>query len=138
MRQVPTGVKILAAVYIVLAVLSILWSLLVFGFGGLTVMTASIFGSDPGASFGSARVLAGVSGMAIGVLQLVVGIGLLTLKRWAWILAVIAAGITLAEGIIGMFGGGLLAFCCGGLGIAIPAGIVVYLFRGHVRKLFGA
>lgn len=138
MRNVPRGVKILAGVYIVLAVLSILWSLLVFGVGGLAVMTASVFGSDPGSSFGSARVVAGLSGIVIAGLQLVVGIGLLTLKRWAWLLAVVVAGLTLAEGIIGMFGGGLLAFCCGGLGIAIPAGIVVYLFQGRVRKAFGA
>ncbi len=85
MRNVPRGVKILAGIYIVLAVLSILWSLLVFGVGGLAVMTASIFGSDPGSSFGSARVVAGLSGMVVASLQLVVGIGLLTLKRWAWL-----------------------------------------------------
>ncbi len=138
MRQVPVGVIILAIIYITLAVLSILWSLLVFGVGSVTVVTASLFGSDPGISFGGARVAAGLSGIIIAGLQLVVGIGLFTLKRWAWLLAVVVAGITLVEGILGMFGGGLLAFCCGGLGIVIPAGIVVYLFQGQVRQAFGA
>ncbi len=137
MRQVPRGVKILAFVYIGLAILSILWSLLVFGVGGLTVMTASIFGADPAAGFGSAKMWAGIFGLAMAVLQLVVGIGLLTLKRWAWTLAVVVTGLTLAEGIVGMIGGGLIAFCCGGLGIVIPAGVIVYLFQGHVRKAFG-
>ncbi|QLQ06915.1 MAG: hypothetical protein HZY76_13285 [Anaerolineae bacterium] len=105
MRQVPVGVIILAIIYITLAVLSILWSLLVFGVGSVTVVTASLFGSDPGSALAAPgwRLAYRASSSPA---WLVVGIGLFTLKRWAWLLAVVVAGITLVEGILGMFGGG--------------------------------
>ncbi len=137
MKKRPLGITLIAALYIALGILSLLWSGLVFGVGGMTSMVGSIFGADAIATFGSSNVWSGTFGMVTAVVQIVVAIGLFTLKRWAWYLAIIAVGLTAIEGVIGIFGGGLFAFVCGGIGLIIPIIILFYLLRPHIRELFG-
>lgn len=137
MKQRPGGVTLIALAFIVLGVLSLLWSLVVFGFGGLAWMTGAIFDATGMAASGSSSTWQGFIGLLGASVQLITGFGLLAIKRWAWFLAFIAVGITVLQGITGIFGGGFFALCCGVLGLLIPAGILFYLLRRDVRQAFG-
>lgn len=137
MNKRPVGITIITILYITLGILSLLWSGLVFGIGGLTATVGSVFGADTIATFGSSNVWAGTFGIVTAIVQIAVAIGLFTLKRWAWYLAMIAVALTVIEGVIGIFGGGFFAFVCGGIGLIIPVIILFYLLRPHIRDLFG-
>lgn len=137
MKKRPVGITIIVILYLILGTLSLLWSGLVFGVGGMTSMFGSLFGAEAISSFGSSNVWSGTFGIITAVIQIVVAIGLFTLKRWAWYLALIALALTVIQGIIGLFGGGFFAFVCGGIGLIIPVIILIYLLRPHIREIFG-
>jgi uncharacterized membrane protein (DUF2068 family) len=103
----------------------------------MTSMAGSLFGADAVASFGSSNLWSGTFGIVLATVQIVTAVGLLMLKRWAWYLAVIAVALTVIQGVIGIFGGGFFAFICAGIGLIIPAAILVYLLRPQIRTLFG-
>ena len=120
MKKRPTGITIIVILYLILGSLSLLWSGLVLGIGGMTSMIGSLFGADAIATFGSSNIWSGTFGIITAIVQMTVAIGLFTLKRWAWYLAVIAVGLTVIEGVIGIFGGGFFAFVCAGIGLSFP------------------
>jgi hypothetical protein len=132
----PTGITIIAIIYIILAILSLLWSGLVFGVGGLSSLFGGLFGAESVAAFGTSSAWTGFLGIIVAGVQVVVAIGLLSMKRWAWILALIGVALTVVQGIVGLFGGGPFAFMCGILGLLIPLAILIYLLRGSVRTAF--
>jgi hypothetical protein len=133
----PTGITIIAILYIVLAVLSALWSGLVFGVGGLSSLFGGLVGADNVAALGTSSAWSGFVGIVAALVQIVVAIGLLSMKKWAWILALTGVGLTVVQGITGILGGGPFAFMCGLLGLAVPAGMLIYLLLPGVRRAFG-
>jgi len=136
-QQRPTGIPLLAVIYLVLAVVSVIWSLLIFGVGGLSWLTGALFSAEDLRAFGGGNTWSGIIGVISAMVQLIVAFGLLGMRRWAWLLAVLGALLTFVQGLIGMFGGGLFVFCCGAFGLLIPGGILFYLMRPHVRAAFG-
>ncbi len=137
MKERPIGIGILAVLYIILAILSLLWSLMVFGVGGLSSLFGGLFGLEDIAAFGASSGWSGFVGIVTAVIQFVVAFGLLAMKKWAWALALIGVGLTVIQGVIGVFSGGLFAFMCGILGLAIPIGILIYLLLPGTRRAFG-
>ena len=137
MQPRPAGITLLAVVYLILAVLSIVWSLLIFGVGGLSWLTGALFSAEDLRNFGGGNTWAGIIGVIGAMVQLIVAFGLLGMRRWAWMLALLGVLITFVQGLIGMFGGGLFVFCCGAFGLLIPGAILFYLLRPHVRAAFG-
>ena len=133
----PTGITVIAVVYIILALLSLLWSGLVFGVGGLSSLFGGLFGAESMATFGASSGWSGFVGIIVAVVQIVIAIGLLSMRHWAWILALVGVALTVIQGIIGIFGGGPFAFMCGILGLAIPLAILIYLLQPGVRQAFG-
>lgn len=136
-NQRPTGVTILAILFGILGLLSFIWAMFVFGVGAVTGLTGSLFGAQNMAAFGGSNVWSGLLGMAGAVFNLIVAFGLFTLKPWAWVLALIAVGINVLQGVLGLFGGGMIGICCGLVGLIIPAGILFYLTRPEVKQAFG-
>ena len=136
-KRRPTGVTLLAIVFILLGLLSLFWSLLVFGFGATTGIVGALFGDDVLATVGGAQTINGIVGVIGAVIDLVVAYGLLALKRWAWLLALVGVGISVVSGVLGLFSGGFVAVCCGVIGLIIPAGILYYLLQPEVRQAFG-
>jgi hypothetical protein len=134
MKVRPTGITLLAWVFILLGILSFIWSLIVFGVGGIGSLFGSIFTLSPQLS---SNLWAGFVGMAGGAVQLATGIGLLQVKSWAWYLAFLAIGLNVIQGLLGLFSGGILACLCGTIGLIIPVAIAVYLLRPEIRNLFG-
>lgn len=133
----PSGVTILAVIYILLGLLSLVWSLLVFGVGAVTGLTGAIVGAENMTSFGSANFWGGIIGVAGAMLDFIIAYGLLNLRPWGWMLALIGLAITVITGVLGLMSGGFFAVCCGILGLLVPAGILYYLLRPDVRKAFG-
>ena len=133
----PTGITILAIVYIILALLSLLWSGLVFGVGGLGSLFGGLFGAERIAALGTSGAWSGSVGILGAIVQLAVAIGLLSMKKWAWVLALIGVALTVLQGLAGVFSGGLFAFMCGSLGLLIPIIILIYLLLPGTRRVFG-
>jgi hypothetical protein len=135
--QRPTGITIIAILFIVLAVLSLLWSGLVFGVGGLSSLFGGLFGAEQVAAFGTSSAWSGFLGIVVALVQLAVAIGLLSMKKWAWVLALVAVALTVVQGIVGVFSGGPFALMCGILGLIIPVAILIYLLSNGIRHAFG-
>ncbi len=129
MQSRPAGITLLAVVYLILAVLSIVWSLLIFGVGGLSWLTGALFSAEDLRNFGGGNTWAGIIGVIGAMVQLIVAFGLLGMRRWAWMLALLGALITLVQGLIGWWGGGLFVFCGGAFGWLIPGAILFYRLR---------
>ena len=133
----PTGITILAIVYIILALLSLLWSGLVFGVGGLGSLFGGLFGADRVAALGTSSAWSGFVGILGAIVQLAVGIGLLSMKKWAWFLALVGVGLSVLQGLAGVFSGGLFALMCGSLGLLVPIVILIYLLLPSTRRWLG-
>jgi uncharacterized membrane protein (DUF2068 family) len=118
-------------------VLSLVWSGLVFGLGGLGSFFGGLFGADNVTALGTSSAWSGFLGILTAVAQIVVAIGLMGMKKWAWFLALASVALTVVQGIVGIFGGGPFALMCGILGLAIPVGILVYLLLPGIRQAFG-
>jgi hypothetical protein len=133
----PTGITVIAVVYIVLAAISLVWSGLVFGLGGVGSFFGGLFGAENVAALGTSSAWSGFLGIITALVQFVVALGLLSMKKWAWFLALIGVALTVLQGIVGIFSGGPFALMCGFLGLLIPVGILIYLLLPGTRKAFG-
>ena len=133
MKTRPTGISILGIIFIALGTVSFIWSLLVFGMGGLSSLFGSVFTLSPQIS---GNVWAGSLGMVTAAVQFATGVGLLQIRSWAWYLAFIAVGLSIVQGLFGLFSGGLISCLCAAIGLIIPVAIAVYLMRTDIRALF--
>ncbi len=132
----PTGITIIAIAYFVLGFLSLLWSGLVFGLGGIGALFSGLLGAENVAAASTAGAWSGFLGILAAIVQFAVAIGLLKMKKWAWVLALVGVALTVIQGIAGLFSGGPFAFMCGLLGLLVPVLILVYLLTGKVRRVF--
>ena len=137
MKKRPTGISILFWVYLILGILSLLWSGIVLGIGGLSSFVGGLFGMESVLNFGSTSAWSGYFGIITAVVQIIVAFGLASMKKWAWVLAIIAVGLTILQGVVGIFAGGSFAFMCGSLGLIVPIIILFYLLRADIRTAFG-
>lgn len=133
----PAGITVIAILFFVLGFLSLLWSGLVFGIGGISSFVGGLFGAESISSFGDTAAWSGFLGLISAGLQIVVGFGLLGMKKWAWYLTLVAVGFNVLQGIVQIFTGGLYGFMCGSIAILIPVIILVYLLTPEIRKAFG-
>jgi len=137
MKERPAGITLTAALFLALGVLSLLWGGLVLGIGGLSTLFGNLFGAQNMTSFGQTSAWSGYFGIITAMVQIVVGFGLLGMKKWAWILALVGLALTVILGVIGMFSGGIFGFICGSLGLIFPVLILVYLLSKSTRSAFG-
>jgi hypothetical protein len=136
MQKRPTGITVLFWIYLILGVLSLLWSSMVLGIGGLSALIGGIFGLETVSAFAGTSAWSGYVGIITALVQIIVAFGLASMKKWAWILAIIAAVLTVLQGILGILAGGMFAFICGSLGLIVPAIILFYLLRPDIRSVF--
>ena len=137
----PTGVTILAAIAVVAGVLDIAAGLGDIGIGG-GFLTDHGFG----ATLDSVMMVVGLILVAVGVLGLVTGFGLIRDQDWAWLIARLWASVCIVVGVVGaalsLLGDTLtseiIATIVGGLVPAVAAAVVLwYLYRPNVRAAFG-
>ena len=137
MEKRPTGISVLFWVYLILGILSLLWSGMVLGIGGLSSLIGGTFGLENVFDFGSTSAWSGYIGIITAMVQIITAFGLASMKKWAWVLAIIAVVLTVLQGVLGIFAGGMFAFICGSLGLILPAIILFYLLRPDIRTAFG-
>ncbi len=128
MQQRPTGVTILAILAIIGGVLGLCGSLSLFGLGGLAAVSGEV-------STGAMTGLYGGLGLVSSLIYLAFGVGAWLLKPWAWILGVIAAGLSVVSNVLSLVGGGTLIAAV--IGLIIPVVILWYLFRPEIKAAFG-
>lgn len=119
MNERPTGVTIIALLIIIGGALGVI--------GGLV----GLLGSDSS----GALVGASIGALIVAAAQLIVGIGLWTLQKWAWTLAVIVLGLRVVVDLVLIFTGGLAAAAI--VNLVITAILLWYLFRPNVQQAFG-
>lgn len=137
MNKRPGGITFLGILFIFLGILSLCWSGFAFSFGALTATFGDWLGALRLGGFGSQAAWQGAIGLIAAIVQIIVGGGLLGLKRWAWVLAFLAVALNLAQGALSMIGGGFFSICCGAFWLLIPLGILIYLLTPGVRRAFG-
>lgn len=138
MKKRPTGINVLFWVYLILGIFSFLWSGFVLGIGGLSAFVGGLFGLEAVLDLGSSSAWSGYIGILSAIIQIIVAFGLLSMKKWAWVLAIIGVVLTIIQGILGILAGGMFAFICGSLGLLVPAIILFYLLQPGIRAAFDA
>lgn len=110
--------------------------------GGLVAVTGTALDvfARPGQDMleitgGYALIIAGLTAMIVGLLQVIFGIGMWRLSAWAWIAGVIIQSFTLIAAVLGLFTGAAIPASL--LTIVISGAILAFLLAPHVRKAFG-
>ncbi len=133
MSERPTGVTVLAIIFIVFSVLELIGGVALLAFGGF--MGAMMGAELPAEAMGMAGLFAGmftiISFMLIvfGVLGLAVGVGLLGGHEWARILAIVLGVLNIVLGLINIMAGGILNLVFGAI-------VVWYLMQPNVVSYF--
>ena len=136
MKDRPAGIKVIAVFYLIFGVFSLLWSGLVLGVGGLSSLLGSLVGAQILAGFGNTSAWQGFLGLIAAGIQIVVGFGLLGMHKWVWYIALFGVGISVLQGVVLLFTGGLFGNFCGSLSLIIPVIILIYLLSSGIRKTF--
>lgn len=123
------GVTILAVLAAIGGVLGLLAGVALLGLGGVV---AAAGGSGLLASFGA---IFGIVAIAQGALALAFAYGAWMLKPWAWMLGVVAFGLSLALSVLSVVGGGDIGSQL--VSIVIGVAILYYLFTPAVKAAFG-
>lgn len=127
-RARPTGVTILAVLAAIGGVLGLLGGIALLGLGGL----AAAGGSGLLASYGA---IFGILAIVQGALALAFAYGAWTLQPWAWMLGIVAFGISLGLSVLNVVGGGNIGSQA--ISIVIGIAIIYYLFTPAVKQAFG-
>jgi hypothetical protein len=132
----PTGVT-------VLAILEILGGLAGLGGGAVLIGVAALVSSSNFAALypqlagigGVSTLLYALGALALifGILGLVLGIGFLGGKGWAWTLGIVVGALNI---IVSLVETGI-GFYSSIIGIIFPIIIIYYLMRPHVKAFFG-
>ena len=139
--QRPAGVTLIGALEIIVGLIFLFAGIALFA--GISVFTSKELGLDSN-SF-EYKLLAGPLGyviagamLALGIAAVIIGIGLLKGKQWAWKTAVALAFISIASDIITMVIQSKTSSPVGStIGIIIDGIILYYLYRPHVKVYFG-
>lgn len=126
----PVGVTVVSVLVFVGGGILLLTALPYLGFTALQspLFLGTTTGFDSVAMLGS-----GVIGMVLGVLSIAVGIGLLSLKRWAWLTGLVVWVSTLVLSAIQLAVSGIAVLPI--LTVVLSVAILVYLTR---EQVFGA
>lgn len=132
----PTGVTVLGVLAIISAFFSAMFGILAFVLGSvLGAIIGGSFAGDGGAAAGGViGALFGVFFLALGLVALIAGIGLLTGKRWGWYAAFVWAALSVLQGLASLLG---LEVVSAAFGIGIGAFVAWYLLSPPVQAWFG-
>jgi uncharacterized membrane protein (DUF2068 family) len=135
--QRPTGVTVLAVLQFIGGILSLFIGISGLFFGGLMVsgVAENTSGAAAAAQVGPLMVAGGFFAILSGILGLIAGYGLFTLKGWGWTLAMVFSVINVIHNVIGLFQGASIPGAI--VGIVISGLILYYLFQPHVKRAFG-
>ena len=137
----PTGVIVLAVVAVIVGVTDILA-----GLGDIGIAGGFLSDHGFGDTLDAVMTVVGLVLVAVGVLGLATGYGLLLGRNWAWLITRLWASVCIITGVVGVglsllsdsLTSQILATVIGSTGTAIvAAGVLWYLYRPHVKAAFG-
>lgn len=123
----PQGVTILAVLAAIGGVLGLLAGIFALGIGGAVAAGGS-------GALGGLVSLLGIVAIVQGVLALAFAYGAWTLKPWAWMLGIVAFGLSLVLAVLGIINGDFSGQIISAL---IAVAILYYLFTPNVKAAFG-
>lgn len=128
MASRPRGITVAAIAVIVCGIMLIGTALGMLGFLGTAVVPAN---GDPR--------ITGWGALIVGVISAAVGVGLFTLKRWAWTLAIVATGLAVGAAAWALIRHGFEGI----VAVSVLSGLVAfvvlaYLLQGNVKAAFEA
>ena len=133
----PTGVTVIAILYFISAVGFILGGILFAVGGSLIGLAGGASGTGEGAIglgfIAGLGILGAIVMFCLGLIPGIVGWGLLKLKNWARIVAIIFSGLSALTGALGA----LMLEPMSIITLAVNAWIVFYLLKPHVKAAFG-
>jgi hypothetical protein len=132
----PIGISILSVVGFIVGTWQLLVAIVAISFTSSMVMISAISGIPPAFAPSYAEYGLGADLVAMGAaFAFIIGsIGLWSLQRWAYWLAVAGAALSLATHVLPRFTGFLNP--TSGLSAALAAAILVYMFLPSVRRAF--
>lgn len=133
--QRPTGVTILAVLQFIGGIISLFFGLSSLFFGGLMVASDAAATAGADIDMGPILLLAGILAIVSGVIGLIAGYGLFTLKGWGWTLAMVFSVLNIFHNLLGLFQGGSVPGAI--VGIVISGLIIYYLNTSTVKRAFG-
>lgn len=133
--QRPTGVTILAVLQFIGGFISLILGISSLFFGGLIIASDAAATAGTEIDPGPIMLIAGVIALFSGVLGLLAGYGLFTLKGWGWQLALTFAIVNIIHNVLGLFQGVRIPGAI--VGIVISGLIVYYLMTYSVKQAFG-
>jgi|SRR5580704_6095469 hypothetical protein len=101
--QRPTGVVLIAALYFLGGAFAVLAGLAAFFIGGAFLMRATALGLPVSGIAGGIGTILGVILIVTGVLALIIAIGLIGMKGWARVIAMVLAAIFAVLGVFHIF-----------------------------------
>lgn len=134
-NQRPTGVTILAIIQILGGILSLLVGVSGLFFGGLIVAAGDGQPAGEVATMGPILVGASIAALISGIIGLIAGFGLFTLKGWGWTLAIVFSVLNILNNLVSVFQGRNVAGAI--VGIVISGLILYYLNQSNVKRAFG-
>jgi hypothetical protein len=132
--QRPAGVFILAVLALIGGAFSIVWAMLLMGFGGLFALGGAIAGSGAAAAGGGATFFFGLVLAIDAVLYIAFAIGAFQFKQWAWVLGIIALSLSVLTHLANFTRG--TNHVGDVIGLLIAGLILYYLFTPAVRAAF--
>ena len=130
MKERPFGLSLIAILVVVEAILQILAALALFGLSLAGIFTIVYAGP------GLVALMLGIIALIVGIVELAVGMGLWSMEKWAWVVTIIVVWIDLIFDIIGGIAG-TMTFSSTLISMIIPVIVLIYLYQGNIRKLFG-
>ncbi|NCQ89354.1 MAG: hypothetical protein DWQ58_03160 [Microcystis aeruginosa TA09] len=130
----PIGIKILAILAIASGAIAALAGLVNLGFG-ITLLENLRQQNLPPSPTDHILLTAGGLNVIVGMINLLFGLGFLSLKPWAWLLGVIMQIANIAIIIISLFAG-RLPWLLSLLLLIIYGAILSYFFQPRVRQAF--
>ncbi|MGI0488568.1 hypothetical protein ACN4EK_24420 [Pantanalinema rosaneae CENA516] len=134
-NQRPTGVTVLAVLQFLGGILSLLVGVSGLFFGGLLVAAGGAGQAGEAATMGPILVGASIAALISGIIGLIAGFGLFTLKGWGWTLAIIFSVLNILNNLVSVFQGSNVAGAI--IGIVISGLILYYLNQYNVKRAFG-
>jgi len=130
MKIRPVGIAIIAAVFIILGVYYLVWSILLLTSGAFLTTYDMVFFN----ALADNRILSAFLGIFTTVVMIATGIGLLQMSSWAWYLTFLGAVMMLVHQLFGLHGGNVLWAI---IQLAIVVALAYYLTSPEVRRAFG-
>ncbi len=139
----PAGVTVIAVLCFVFGALYALGGATMMAGGGIIAKIMSEQGQAAGPLAGMIAGLGAAIGiflLLIGIVDIVLGVGLLQVKEWARIVSIVLAGIGAALGVLGLLGGlvhfVLFATIFRACVLAVEIWIIIYLLKPEVKAAF--